>query len=81
MNKLLKKFDQRMERLRFVHNLLIALFSGIGGIVFGFVTDKLNFDYKTGILLFVILSLIIILVKAKLSILTEQNKIIEKLKD
>ena len=81
MNKLLKKFDQSMERLRFVHNLLIALFSGMGGIVFGFATDKLKFDYKIAILLFIILFLIIIIFKAKREIINEQNEIIEKLKD
>ena len=53
----------------------------MGGIVFGFATDKLNFNYKIEILLFIILFLIIIIFKAKREIINEQNEIIKKLKD
>ena len=41
---IIKNIDILMEEKRFIHNLMIALLSGMAGIVFGLISKKLILD-------------------------------------
>ncbi len=68
-----------MEKLRFIHNLLIALFSGLGGIIFGLAIEKVPATVKVYTILSAIIVLIVFFFTLKNSILKEQELIIKKL--
>ena len=68
-----------MEKLRFIHNLLLALFSGLGGIIFGLAIEKVPTTFKVYVILFAIVLLIVFFFTLKNSILKEQELIIKKL--
>ena len=78
-DSLQKEFDKLMEKLRFIHNLLITLFSGLGGIVFGMAIDKVPPLFKVYMIIFAIIVLIIFFFFLKVNILKEQELIIGKL--
>ena len=78
-DSLQKEFEKLMEKLRFIHNLILALFSGFGGIVFGLAVEKISLNFKVYIVLFAIMILIIFFFALKKNILNEQELIIKKL--
>ena len=78
-DSLQKEFERLMEKLRFIHNLLLALFSGLGGIIFGLAIDRVPANFKVYVILFAIVLLIVFFFTLKNSILKEQELIIKKL--
>ena len=78
-DSLQKEFDRLMEKLRFIHNLLLALFSGLGGIIFGIAIEKVPANFKVYVILFSVILLIVFFFILKNSILNEQELIIKKL--
>lgn len=78
-DSLQKEFERLMEKLRFIHNLLLALFSGLGGIIFGLAIEKVPATFKVYVILFAIVLLIVFFFTLKNSILKEQELIIKKL--
>jgi hypothetical protein len=67
-----------MGKLRFIHNLLLALFSGFGGIIFGISIEKVPANFKVYLILFSVILLIVFFFILKNSILNEQELIIKK---
>jgi hypothetical protein len=80
-DSLQKEFDKLMEKLRFIHNLLITLFSGLGGIIFGMAINKVPSIFKVYVIIFAIITLIIFFFFLKTNILKEQELIIRKLEN
>jgi len=78
-DSLQKEFDRLMEKLRFIHNLLLALFSGLGGIIFGISIEKVPANFKVYLILFSVILLIVFFFILKNSISNEQELIIKKL--
>ena len=78
-DSLQKKFDRLIEKLRFIHNLLLALFSGLGGIIFGISIEKVPANFKVYLILFSVILLIVFFFILKNSISNEQELIIKKL--
>ena len=76
-----KNIDILMEEKRFIHTLLVALLSGLVGIVFGIISKKLILDLGIIILITIGLFILIILIVLKNNISSEQDKFLEKLKD
>jgi len=48
-----------MEKLRFIHNLLLALFSGLGGVIFGIAIEKIPSNFRVYTILFAVILLIV----------------------
>ena len=78
-DSLQKEFDRLMEKLRFIHNLLLALFSGLGGIIFAISIDKISVNIKLYGIIFSVVLLIVFFFILKNNILNEQDLIIKKL--
>jgi uncharacterized membrane protein len=78
-DSLQKEFDRLMEKLRFIHNLLVALFSGLGGIIFGIAIEKVPSNFRVYAILFAVILLIVFFFILKNNILNEQELIIKKL--
>ncbi len=76
-----KNIDILMEEKRFIHNLMVALLSGMGGIVFGLISKKLVLNLGIIILITIGLFILVILIVLKNNISFEQDKFLEKLKD
>jgi uncharacterized membrane protein SpoIIM required for sporulation len=53
-----KNIDILMEKLRFIHNLMVALLSGMAGIVFGILSKKLILDL--GIIISIAIGILIL---------------------
>ena len=76
-----KNMDILMEEKRFIHNLMVALLSGMAGIVFGLISKKLVLNLGIIILITIGLFILVILIVLKNNISFEQDKFLEKLKD
>ena len=78
---IIKNIDILMEEKRFIHNLMVALLSGMAGIVFGLISNKLVLNLGIIILITIGLFILVILIVLKNNISFEQDKFLEKLKD
>ena len=76
-----KNIDILMEEKRFVHTLLVALLSGLAGIVFGIISNKLILDLGIIFLITIGVFILITLIVLKNNISFEQDKFLEQLKD
>jgi len=78
---LIKNIDILTEKLRFIHNLMVALLSGLAGILFAIISKSLILDLGIIITLAIGVLLLVIFIISKNSILEEQMMMLEKLKD
>jgi len=76
-----KNIDILMEEKRFIHTLLVALLSGLAGIVFGIISKKLILDLGIILLITIGVFILITLIVLKNNISFEQDKFLEQLKD
>ena len=76
-----KKIDVLMEKLRLIHNLMVALLSGMAGIVFGILSKKLILDLGIIISIAIGILILVALFNKEQKILDEQKMFLDKLKD
>jgi len=78
---IIKNIDIFTEELRFIHNLMLALLSGLAGIFFALISKKLTLDLGVIMLITMGILILVILVILKNNINIEQQKLLDKLKD
>jgi len=76
-----KNIDILMEKLRLIHNLMVALLSGMAGIVFGILSKKLILDLGIIISIAIGILILVALFNKEQKILDEQKMFLDKLKD
>jgi len=78
---LIKNIDILMEKLRFIHNLMVALLSGLAGILVAVANKSIEVSLNFFIIFTIGVLLLVFLQTLKTNILNEQFENLEKLKD
>jgi hypothetical protein len=76
-----EEIKELRDKVSFLRNMLLALFSAIGGIIFGISQDKILINLMLEILIFVNILLIILFSLRIVYLENEKKKILKKLKE